>query len=107
LRQFSLEIEVDPSYVSRIETGKVPPPDPDALEKFAKALGLAKGSEERNFFIELAKIDKSDIRPELQEILSDEEIVKKLPAFYRIAKKNADPEKQAREIIRLIKEGKL
>lgn len=55
LRRFATQAGFQPSNLSNIERGKLPPPkDPERLEQLADALGLAEESPERREFFDLA-----------------------------------------------------
>lgn len=92
LRQFCLDHQLDPGNISRIERGKaMPPQDDNKLVEWAGLLGLRKGSPEWTEFFELAAIDAGRIP---QEILSNKELVAKLPLVFRTLKgEKLSPEK--------------
>lgn len=108
LREFSVECEIDPGNLSKIETSKMAPPLGDLLERIAGALGLATGSEERRIFDTKAAVDRSDIPEETKTLLTDEELLCKLPAFARLLKeKDKTFDQQMDDIIKLVREGKI
>lgn len=79
LRQFCLETGLDPSNWSKVERGVNPPPrDPDTMTRIADKLALFGTS--RNEFFDAADISRSEIPA---DILSDDDLVRKLPAFFR------------------------
>lgn len=81
LRQFARELGEDPSNWSKIERGTASAPqDETKLAKIAIVLGINKKSEEWNHLFDLAKIDAGRIPDYL---MSDKEILKSLPAFFR------------------------
>src|SRR2546423_9436248 len=81
LRQFCLEHGHDPSNWSKIERGVNPPPrDEKTLEKWARQVGLKAGTAEWQEFMDLADIARGEIP---KHVLSDEELLKKLPVFFR------------------------
>jgi len=93
LREICKLIDYDPSNWSKIERGKISPPsDERILKKWANVLGLSKMQE----FIYEAKIAQGIIP---KDILSDKNVVKYLPAFFRTLR-NKKPTKE--EIDRLI-----
>jgi hypothetical protein len=57
-----------------------PPQDVDILERYAKALGVMAGSDEWYTFFDLAAADRGIIP---KDLMSDHEVVKMLPAFFR------------------------
>jgi transcriptional regulator with XRE-family HTH domain len=81
LRDFCLKNGFDPGNYSRIERGLFQPPQrEDLLAKYAVALGLVRGSDEWIEFFDTAAAARGEIP---KDILSDEEVVGKLPAFFR------------------------
>lgn len=78
LRSFCREIEMDPSNWSKIERGVLAPPDDsDLLGRITGLLGL--NSTEQQEFADLAAIARGQLPPDLK----DEEILAKMPAFFR------------------------
>ncbi len=78
LRSFCREAGIDPSNWSKIERGVLAPPDDEEmLGRIAGLLGL-KPSEK----VELADL-ASIARGQIPEDLKDEEILSKMPAFFR------------------------
>jgi transcriptional regulator with XRE-family HTH domain len=66
LRQFCRANGLSPSNLSRVETGKLRPPErPALLESYAKALGLAEGSNEWARFFDLAAAETGRLPSEL------------------------------------------
>jgi len=81
LRQFCMEHGHDPSNWSKIERGINPPPkDETTLACWASQLGLSEKTNDWDDFMYQAAISKGLI-PSV--MLSDEALVKKLPAFLR------------------------
>ena len=81
LRQFCLDHGFDPGNISRLERGRLAPPQSEAkLTEYAKALGITEGSDEWFEFFDLAAAEKGRVPPDL---LSDEEVLKKLPLLFR------------------------
>ncbi len=81
LREFCLEHGHDPSNWSKIEREVLAPPrDEDTLRSWAKQLGLKQGSEDWLKFFDYAAVDAGRI-PEY--VLKDEQLVAKLPLFFR------------------------
>ena len=81
LREFCLQNDIDPGNYSRLERGLFPPPQrPELLEKYATALGLERGSDDWMELFDLAAAERGEIPADL---MSDEEVVDKLPALYR------------------------
>ncbi|MFQ5881772.1 MAG: helix-turn-helix domain-containing protein [Candidatus Methylomirabilales bacterium] len=64
LRSFAEAIEMQPSNLSNIEHGRIPPPQhPVILDRIADALGLTEGSEERRRLFDLAVAHKKGALP--------------------------------------------
>jgi len=81
LREFCLTNGLDPGNYSRLERGLFQPPQkPELLEKYATALGLLRGSDEWLEFFDLAAATRGEIP---KDLLSDEEVVEKLPVLFR------------------------
>ncbi|GEM_PF-137148 len=80
LRQFCLENELDPGNMSKLERGLFTPPQHEKLEEYAKLLGLKEGTDAWYQFFDLAAAEAGKIP---QDILTDEEAVKKLPLLFR------------------------
>lgn len=81
LREFCLRNNVDPGNYSKLERGHFPPPEShELLEKYATALGLAPGSSGWMELFDLAAAERGRI-PE--DLMSDKEIVDKLPVLFR------------------------
>jgi len=81
LREFSEQVGMDPGNVSRVERGRLRPPDgQEQLSKMALALGLELDSEGWRNFCDVAAVSRGEIP---KDILSDQEVAAKLPAFFR------------------------
>ncbi len=81
LRTFCVSCEVEPSNYSKMERGLLPPPnEPAKLEPFRVHLGLGEDSPEWRELVRLAALDRGEIP---HKILSDRELVGKLPALFR------------------------
>ena len=81
LRAFCVKNGFDPGNYSRLERGLLPPPrSEEKLKEYAHALGLKRGSDEWLEFFDQA----AAVRGELpKDLLSDEEVVEKLPLLFR------------------------
>lgn len=98
LRKFCLLTGEDPGNMSRIERGKLPPPDSrEKLDGYASALGLIKESEQAKYFFDLAQISRGNIP---QDVLDDRELAMKLPLVFRTLR----GEKVERDLLREIAE---
>lgn len=81
LREFCLHNDIDPGNYSRLERGFFPPPQStELLEKYAMALGLRRGSDDWMELFDVAAADRGQIPADL---MSDEELVDKLPVLFR------------------------
>jgi transcriptional regulator with XRE-family HTH domain len=81
LREFCNAHGFDPGNYSRLERGLFPPPSrEELLEKYAIALGLTRGSDAWLEFFDLAAACRGEIP---SDILSDEELLGKLPVVFR------------------------
>ena len=103
LRQFCLDHGHDPSNWSKIERGvNSPPKDEKTLERWAKQLGLKPGSPQWQEFMDLADMARGEIP---KDVLSDEELLKKLPVFFRSIRGAELTEKQLDELIQKVREA--
>ncbi len=101
LRQFCLEKGLDPSNISKLERGKMSPPDKhEKLEEYARYLELKEGSAEWYEFFDLAYVAQGKI-PE--EVMNDKEVVEKLPILFRTVRGQRVTDAQIKALIRLIK----
>lgn len=81
LRAFCLRHGFDPGNVSKMERGRLLPPEsPDKLAIYAEALGIAEGTPKREEFFDRAAAEQGRIPPDL---LSDDEVRGKLPVLFR------------------------
>lgn len=87
LREFCQAHGFDPGNYSRLERGLFAPPHKEELlEKYATALGLKRGSDEWLEFFDLAAASRGEIP---KDLLSDEELLEKLPALFRTLRGSA------------------
>jgi len=101
LREYCRKFDRDPAYISRIERGKVvPPTNPQTLERFALSLGLKDNSIEMREFIYSATISAGKIP---QEIMSDKEVIEKLPLLLRTVHGQKLTDEQLDNLIEVIK----
>ena len=81
LREFCLQNGFDPGNYSRLERGLFPPPQKEEkLKEYATALSITLGSEEWIELFDLAAVEKGRIPA---DILSDEDLLEKLPVMFR------------------------
>lgn len=101
LRRFCLENKFDPGNISKLERGRLAPPrSEEKLEEYARALKLEPGSSEWSEFIDLGLTCAGQIP---KELLSDEELVGKLPAFLRTLSGKKLSAKQLEELMETIR----
>jgi transcriptional regulator with XRE-family HTH domain len=102
LREFCKKYGHDASNWSKIERGKnLPPADDSILEQWAQQLGLEKFSSDWYTFIDLAAVARGELPNDLRE---DENIVAKLPLFYRTLRGQKPTDKEMKNIAKLLKE---
>lgn len=81
LRAFCLKNNFDPGNYSKLERGQYSPPhNPELITKYANALGLLNGSDEWLELFDLASAERGELPADL---MSDEEVVSKLPILFR------------------------
>lgn len=101
LRRFCLEKGLDPANISKLERGKMSPPDKrEKLEEYARHLELKEGSAEWYEFFDLAYVAQGKI-PE--EVMEDEEVVEKLPILFRTIRGQKVTDEQLKALIQIIK----
>ncbi len=100
LRQFCLEHGLDPGNISKLERGRLAPPQHDKLEEYARILGLREGTDDWYRFFDLAAAEAGRIP---RDILSDQEAVEKLPLLFRTLRGEKIPDGQLDEIVRKVK----
>jgi transcriptional regulator with XRE-family HTH domain len=102
LREFCLEHGHDPSNWSKIERDVLPPPkDETTLRTWARQLGLKPGTDDWLKFFDYAAVDAGRI-PDY--VLKDEELVEKLPAFFRTLSGNKPSAEELENLIKLLRE---
>jgi len=101
LRKFCLMHELDPGNISKMERGKLPPPQNEQkLKEYAKMLKIKKGSDDWQTFFDLAAAEAGRVPADL---LSDKEVLAKLPALFRTMRGQQVTDKELEELIRMIK----
>jgi transcriptional regulator with XRE-family HTH domain len=101
LREFCLKYGLDPGNLSKLERGILPPPtSSQKLEEYASCLQIVKGSDEWFEFFDLASSEAGKIPPDL---MSDQELVNKLPLFFRTVRGQKVPREDLEELIKLIR----
>jgi transcriptional regulator with XRE-family HTH domain len=103
LRQFCLKHGLDPGNLSRLERGILPPPDNrEKLEQYAKLLGLSPGSSDWYEFFDLAAAERGKF-PE--DLMQDQELVKKLPVLFRTIRGNQVTENTLHNLVEVIRKS--
>lgn len=101
LRAFCLKNAIDPGNFSRIERGLFPAPQSqEILKKYAGAFELEPGSDEWLEFFDAAAVSKGQIPPDL---LSDAEVVEKLPVLFRTLRGKPVPPEKLDELVEIIR----
>ncbi len=80
-----------------------PPKSREILERYAKALGLADGSDEWLTFFDLAAVDQGMVP---KDILDDQELAKALPAFFRTLRGQKPSTDELRKVAEKIRRGR-
>jgi transcriptional regulator with XRE-family HTH domain len=81
LREFCVANKIDPGNYSRLERGRFPAPQKEQiLERYAVAFGLLRGSDEWLEFFDIAAASRGELP---KDLLSDDEVLKKLPVVFR------------------------
>ena len=100
LREFCREHELDPGNISKLERGRVQPPqNKEILLKYAGYLQL--DGDERQTFHDLAAIGANRI----PEDLTEAEVAKRLPLFFRTIRGKDFSEEKLRELAKKIAES--
>ena len=101
LREFCLKHGYDPSNWSKIEREVSPPPkDENTLRKWAKQLGVKPGTDDWHKFHNYAAVDAGRIP---HHVLKDEELLAKLPAFFRTISGNKPTCEDLEKLLKLIR----
>ena len=103
LRDFCKGAGADPGNISKIERGIMPPPQgEDILARYAKALGVQKGSDDWHCLCDYAAADQGIIP---QDLMEDEAVVKMLPAFFRTMRGQKPTEAEMRALVEKIRKS--
>lgn len=101
LREFCIALDFDPSNWSRIERGMAPPPqDASVLERIGVVLGVSGDQKAMAELQDLASIGGGRIPP---YVLDDEEVVKKLPVFFRTISGKKPTEHELDKLVEILK----
>lgn len=100
LREFCIAADCDPSNWSKIERGLLPPPqDEEVLNRIVTILGLAETSKEHDLIFDYAAIDAGKLP---KYVLEDDELVKRLPVFFRTATGKKPTEEDLRALAEIL-----
>lgn len=102
LRQFCLKHGLDPGNISKLERGRLAPPQHDKLDHYARLLGLEKGSDDWYHFFDLAAAEAGRIP---KDILDDQEVVEKLPILFRTLRGEKIPDERLADLVKKIREA--
>jgi transcriptional regulator with XRE-family HTH domain len=81
LRAFCEAVNVDPANYSKIERGiSQPPRDMATLDRYKRALNIGTDTEEGRELDRLAALGRGELP---RRVLADQELMSKLPAFFR------------------------
>ena len=101
LREFSSKHKLDAGNLSKLERGLLKPPQSrEKLTEYAKALRLTESSDAWFDFFDTASADAGVI-PE--EVMSDAEVVDKLPLLFRTLRGKRVSAEKLKELIRVIR----
>ena len=99
LRNFCLQAGVDPSNWSKIERGILNPPKSKLiLKQVARVFDFKEGSEDYNNLFDLAIISF------VPREIADEEVLNKLPVFFRTIRGEAPTEEELKNLIKQLQE---
>jgi transcriptional regulator with XRE-family HTH domain len=101
LREFCQRADIDPSNWSKIERGLMPPfKSKQVLDAIASALEVKPNSDEYNTLFDLAAISHIPT-----QLITDQDILEKLPIFFRTVRGDSPSKSELLEIVKLIKES--
>jgi transcriptional regulator with XRE-family HTH domain len=103
LREFCKSLGLDASNWSKVERGLLSPPqDEEKLRKIAELLDIEFGSDMWVEMKDLASISAGSIP---DDILSDENVLKSLPIFFRTLRSDKPTSDELDELIRMLRKG--
>ena len=101
LREFCKTNGHDPGNWSKLERGLLPTPENEVtLDKWAKQLGIKKGDSEWFEFMDLASLTRGKIP---SDIMKDEELMSKVPLFFRTIRGEKPSKEDLKELLKIIK----
>ena len=103
LREFCLKNNLDPSNWSKIERGILPPPkNREIILDMARSFALKENSNEWNDLFDLAALDAGMIP---HDIINNQNLIGKLPIFFRTLRGQKPTDDEIEELIKVIKEN--
>jgi transcriptional regulator with XRE-family HTH domain len=103
LRQFCLKYELDPGNISKIERGMAAPPSSHKiLEKYASYLGIEENSNDWYELFDFAASCSGKLPP---DVMSDEQLVEKLPLLFRTIRGQKLDSQKLDELAELIRKS--
>jgi transcriptional regulator with XRE-family HTH domain len=103
LREFCKSLGLDASNWSKVERGLLSPPqDEEKLRRIAELLDIEFGSDMWVEMKDLASISAGSIP---DDILSDENVLKSLPIFFRTLRSDKPTSDELDELISMIRKG--
>lgn len=103
LRRFCELNGLDPGNISKLERGVLPPPmGHDKLEQYARCLGIEPASDEWYSFFDYAAAAAGRIP---SDVMSDEEIIRKLPMVFRTLRGDRVSEADIEALINIIRKA--
>lgn len=101
LRECAMRADIDPGNLSKIERGRLPPPqDEHLLDRICLALEYEVGSTEADTLRDIAATENGRIPA---EILEDEEVMSKMPVLLRTVHNKQLQAEQIEELIEMIR----
>lgn len=102
LREFCRRHGFDHGNFSKLERGRLKPPTGKALEKYVEAVGIERETDE---WYELHDTAAACAGKVPDRIMSDEQIVRKLPVVFRTLARRRLTEEELHRLIELIRES--
>jgi len=103
LREFCVANGFDAGNYSKLERGKFGPPESEErVDVYARALGLEEGSDAWMDFFDAAAAERGRIP---RDIMSDEEVVEKLPVLFRTIRSERQEDVDLGELIERIRKS--
>ena len=100
LREFCREHGLDHGNISKLERGLLKPPTGETLDRYASCLGIKVGTDAWYELHDKASVCAGEIPP---EIMSDEELVRKLPVVFRTLQRNKPDSQQINKLIEILR----